>query len=174
MSGHAAQVRPVTAFDVALLAEMHAAIFTAPWDRSWSAESLAQTLSVPGARGWLLEQAEAPLGFALARFTLDEGEILLTGILPAARGQGHGVQLMQAVIDAARGAGLAALFLEHAEPNVAAARLYSTLGFAETGRRRDYYGDKFHPGRHFDAVTRALHLAAAEPSRAARIDPGMK
>jgi ribosomal-protein-alanine N-acetyltransferase len=170
-----ARIRPVGAFDVALLAEMHRAIFTAPWDRPWSAESLTQILAMPGARGWLLESGEAPVGFVLACFTLDEGEILLTGILPTTREHGHGTHLMRMVIAAAREAGIAKLFLEHAELNIAAARLYQRLGFVQIGRRPHYYSS--HPsapgnhdtGRH-DAVTRMLDLAAAEPVPTARVD----
>ena len=166
----AAGIRPIGGFDTALVAELHQAIFTAPWERPWSAESLAQILAMPGARGWLLQSNELPIGFVLARFTLDEGEILLTGILPTARRQGHGARLMQAAIAAAREAGVAKLFLEHAEPNLAAARLYRRLGFAQIGRRRHYYGDRLQPDLRHDAVTLMLDLAAAEPVRAASVE----
>lgn len=171
------RIRPISAFDIALLAELHTAIFTAPWDRPWSAESLAQILAMPGAGGWLLEANAQPVGFVLARFTLDEGEILLTGILPTARGQGYGAQLMKAAIEAARGAGIAKLFLEHAELNIAAARLYERLGFVQIGRRLQYYGA--HPSlpsadltARYDAVTRMLDLSVEEPVAIARVDTG--
>lgn len=169
-SGAGTHVRPVGAFDVALLAEMYRAIFTAPWDRPWSAESLAQSLAMPGACGWLLERDSAPLGFVLARFTLDEGEILLSGVVPEARGQGHGRRLMLAAIAAARAAGVRKLFLEHAAPNEAAARLYGALGFTQIGRRPHYYGPESRKGLRHDALTLMLDLAAAEPVPAARID----
>jgi [ribosomal protein S18]-alanine N-acetyltransferase len=167
-------IRPIGAFDVALLAELHTAIFTAPWDRPWSAESLAQILAMPGACGWLLEAGELPIGFVLACFTMDEGEILLTGILPAARERGHGARLMRTVIAAAREAGIAKLFLEHAELNVAAARLYQRLGFVPVGRRLQYYSGHrpapgFHDAGRYDAVTRMLDLSAAEPATTARV-----
>ena len=152
--------RPVTAFEAALLAELHRAIFTQPWDQAWSADSMAQVLAMPGAKGWLLEARSMPLGFVLARFTLDEGEILLTGIHPAARGQGHGRRLMEAAIAAAREAGIARLFLEYAAPNAAAAALYRGLGFAQIGRRRGYYADA--AGQRHDAITLALELMAAK------------
>lgn len=169
------RIRPIGAFDVALLAELHRAIFTAPWDRPWSAESLAQILAMPGAGGWLLQSGELPVGFVLACFILDEGEILLTGILPAARKHGHGARLMRAVIAAAREAGIAKLFLEHAELNVAAARLYQRLGFVPVGWRLQYYSGhrpapEFHDSGRYDAVTRMLDLSAAEPFPTARVD----
>jgi ribosomal-protein-alanine N-acetyltransferase len=164
------RIRPVNAFDAALLADMHTATFTAPWDRPWSAESLTQILAMPGSRGWLLISGELPVGFVLARFTLDEGEILLTGIMPAAREQGLGARLMRTVVAAAREAGIAKLFLEHAELNVAAARLYQRMGFVQIGRRLQYYSSHRPPAARYDAVTRMLDLSAAEPVPTARVD----
>jgi len=168
--GRDARIRPIGAYDVALLAELHKAIFTAPWDRPWSAESLTQILAMPGARGWLLESDSLPIGFVLARFIMDEGEILLTGILPAAREQGHGARLMHTAITAAREAGIAKLFLEHAELNSAAARLYQRLGFVQIGRRPQYYSPHQSSARRYDAATRMLDLSAKEPAAMARVD----
>jgi ribosomal-protein-alanine N-acetyltransferase len=139
MSADPVTVRPVTAFDLALLAELHAVIFKAPWDQPWSAQSFAEILAMPGAHGWLMSSGETPIGFMLARFTLDEGEILLTGIAPEARRRGHAARLMRVLVDAARAAGIATLFLEHAAGNEAAGALYGRFGFSRIGRRRAYY-----------------------------------
>jgi len=102
---------------------------------------------------------------------LDEGEILLTGVLPAAQGRGYGAQLMKTAIEAARAAGIAKLFLEHAELNIAATRLYERLGFVQIGRRPQYYS-AHQPTRHYDAVTRMLDLSVKEPVAIARVDTG--
>lgn len=158
--------RPVTAYDIALLAELHGAIFTAPWDQPWTAESLRQILAMPGTVGWLLECESMPVGFVLARFTLDEGEILLTGVLPAYRNRGHGRRLMEAAIAAARAAGVTRLFLEHAEPNLEAAALYRKLGCKSVGRRRGYYATKV--GVAYDAITLTLDLGGGDGTRRAQ------
>jgi ribosomal-protein-alanine N-acetyltransferase len=147
----AVTVRPVTAFDLALLAELHAVIFKAPWDQPWSAQSFAEILAMPGAHGWLMASGETPIGFMLARFALDEGEILLTGIVPDARRSGHAAQLMRVLIEAARTAGIATLFLEHAAGNDAAGALYRRFGFSPIGRRRAYYERR--GGGREDAIT---------------------
>lgn len=149
-------VRPLTIFDAALLAEMYAATFTAPWDQAWSENSFAEVLAMPGGRGWLLARDELPIGFLLARFTLDEGEILLTGIMPDAQRRGHGQRLMEIVIASARDAGVVRLFLEYAAGNDAAAQLYDRFGFADVGRRAGYYRGA--AGTRTDAITRALNL----------------
>jgi ribosomal-protein-alanine N-acetyltransferase len=155
---HAIQVRPVTAFDLAVLAELHAAIFQAPWDQPWSAQSFAEILAMPGSGGWLLSEGDAPIGFMLARFTLDEGEILLTGIVPGARRRGHATRLMHVMLEAACAAGIAQLFLEHAASNDAAGALYGRFGFVRIGRRRAYYERR--GGGREDAITLRCELTA--------------
>lgn len=149
-------VRPVTAFDLAILAELHQAIFRAPWDQPWSMQSFAEVMAMPGALGWLMIQGEAPIGFLIARFTLDEGEILLTGLVPEARRRGHAAHLMRVLLEQARASGIARLFLEHAAGNAAAAALYGRFGFRPTGRRRAYYERR--GGGREDAITRRCDL----------------
>jgi ribosomal-protein-alanine N-acetyltransferase len=156
----AASIRPVTAFDLALLAELHAAVFDAPWDQPWSSQSFAEILAMPGASGWLLTVGTVPVGFMLARFTLDEGDILLMGIVPEARRRGHAARLMRTVMTAASNSGVARLFLEHAASNVAAGALYDRFGFKPIGRRRAYYERR--GGGREDAITLSCHLPAAE------------
>ena len=145
------RILPVTAFDSAVLAELHGAIFNEPWDQPWSAQSFSEILAMPGAQGWLMVSGETPIGFMLARFTLDEGEILLTGIAPTARRRGHAARLMGVLIDHARVAGIGTLFLEHAVGNAAAGALYRRFGFSPIGRRKDYYARR--GGGREDAIT---------------------
>ncbi|HKP24498.1 MAG TPA: ribosomal protein S18-alanine N-acetyltransferase [Dongiaceae bacterium] len=155
-------IRPVTAFDLALLAALHAEIFKAPWDQPWSMQSFAEILAMPGARGWLMTSGGTPIGFLLARFTLDEGEILLTGVAPAAQRHGHAGRLMRVLIESARTAGIGTLFLEHAARNAAAAALYGRFGFSRIGRRRAYYERR--GGGREDAITLRCTLNAADIS----------
>jgi ribosomal-protein-alanine acetyltransferase len=156
-------IRPVTAFDLALLAALHAEIFKAPWDQPWSAQSFAEILAMPGAHGWLMTSGGTPIGFLLARFILDEGEILLTGIVPTEQRRGHAGRLMRVVIESARAAGIGTLFLEHAAGNAAAAALYSRFGFSKIGRRRAYYERR--GGGREDAITLRSALAGADGPR---------
>jgi ribosomal-protein-alanine N-acetyltransferase len=153
------RVLPVTAFDSAVLAELHAIIFQAPWDQPWSTQSFSEILAMPGAQGWLMVSGETPIGLMLARFTLDEGEILLTGIVPEARRRGHAAHLMRVLIEHARAAGIDTLFLEHAAGNEAAGALYRRFGFSSIGRRRAYY--QRHGGGREDAITLRCALPPA-------------
>jgi ribosomal-protein-alanine N-acetyltransferase len=156
-------IRPVTAFDLALLAALHAEIFKAPWDQPWSVQSFAEILAMPGARGWLMTSGDTPIGFLLARFILDEGEILLTGIVPAQQRRGHAGRLMRVLVESARAAGIGTLFLEHAAGNAAAAALYGRFGFSEIGRRRAYYERR--GGGREDAITLRSSLAGTDSRR---------
>jgi len=155
-------IRPVNAFDLALLAALHAEIFTAPWDQPWSAQSFAEILAMPGAHGWLMASGATPIGFLLARFVLDEGEILLTGIVPAAQRRGYAGRLMRTLIESARTAGIGTVFLEHAASNAAAASLYGRFGFSQIGRRRAYYERR--GGGREDAITLRCSLGGADIS----------
>ena len=153
-------VRPVTAFDLAVLAELHAGIFKAPWDQPWSVQSFGEILAMPGAQGWLMTRGAMPIGFMLARFALDEGEILLTGIAPEARRHGHAAHLMGVLMDHARASGIGTLFLEHAASNEAAGALYRRFGFSPIGRRRAYYERR--GGGREDAITLRCDLTARQ------------
>ena len=66
-------------------------------------------------------------------------EVLSLGVAPAARERGIARALMHAAIDWVSRRDLRALYLEVAEDNTAALRLYRALGFAPVGRRPGYY-----------------------------------
>jgi [ribosomal protein S18]-alanine N-acetyltransferase len=115
-----------------LLAALHAKCFA----ETWSAEWLAGLLAQPGTFACL---AEDDSGFILIRVAGDESEILTLAVEPAARRRGIGIALVVAGAGEAAGRGAKRLFLEVGSTNYAAVALYRRLGFAEVGRRKDYY-----------------------------------
>jgi [ribosomal protein S18]-alanine N-acetyltransferase len=117
---------------VELLAALHAKCFA----ETWSAEWLASLLAQPGTFACL---AEDDSGFILIRVAGDESEILTLAVEPAARRHGIGAALVAAGAGEAAGRGAKRLFLEVGSTNFAAGALYRRLGFAEVGRRKDYY-----------------------------------
>jgi ribosomal-protein-alanine N-acetyltransferase len=121
----------------ALLAELHQAGFPAPW----SEKALTELLAMPGAFAFVIQEEAEPVGFVLARVAADEAEIVTLAVIPDNRRSGLGRRLMDKALDEARRRGAVRVFLEVAENNRAARRLYENLGFAEVGRRRKYYGD---------------------------------
>jgi ribosomal-protein-alanine N-acetyltransferase len=138
------------------LAALHAESFRAPWDQAWQADSFAEILAMPGASGLLLSAGDEPLGFVITRTVLDEMEIILLTIRPDHRQAGLGLHLAKVAIERAAAEGVHSVFLEHAAPNLAAARLYQRLGFVPVGRRRNYYHGA--GADRVDAVTMKLDL----------------
>lgn len=132
--------------DAALLAAIHATAF--PPGAAWDADTLGTLLRLEGA--FALRAGED--GFILARQTLDEAEILTLAVRPAARRAGIGAALVATALCAVGAAGAKAMFLEVAEANEAAIRLYAAAGFTRIGLRRDYYA----PGSHALAMRRSL------------------
>ena len=132
------QLVACSAAHAALLAQMHAACFAVPW----SAPGFEGLLSSGGASALILTadgDAEEPCGFILWRTAADETEIVTLGVVPEYRGRGLGAALTNAVLERARAARATAMYLEVAENNGHARRLYEELGFKPAGRRRDYY-----------------------------------
>ncbi|MEX0759370.1 MAG: ribosomal protein S18-alanine N-acetyltransferase [Tistlia sp.] len=131
-----AEVRPLAATDLDLLAGLHRDCF--PHD-PWNRRALAEVLAMPGAGGWLIAEAgESALGFLLVRRAADEAEILSFGVAPAHRREGLGGRLLETALAALAAQGAARLFLEVAIDNAAARRLYERLGFLQVGRRAGY------------------------------------
>jgi ribosomal-protein-alanine N-acetyltransferase len=125
-----------------VIAALHGRCF----DDAWNAYTVGQVMRMPGAFGFLAVSAGAangtddlPIGFALASGAADERELLSIGVLPDHRRAGIGRQLVERVIAESIDRGAARLFLEVAEDNAAAQRLYRTLGFVAVGRRPGYY-----------------------------------
>ncbi len=136
----------------AVLAELHATSFAAPW----SAEEFETFLRQPGVAAWIWN-SDAPEGFILVRAVADEAEILTLAVAPNHRRRGTALKLMHAAMDVLRTGRTARMFLEVAADNVAAHALYAGCGFAPCGRRADYYAAGT-TGTAVDAIVMARDL----------------
>lgn len=131
-------VVPAGAETAPLAARLHAAAFA---EDAWGEAAFARLLALPGVLGLLALRDGEPAGLVLLRLAADEAEVLTLAVAPAHRRRGVGRHLVEAAAAAAAGRGAARLFLEVAETNAAARRLYAQLGFAAIGRRSRYYPD---------------------------------
>jgi ribosomal-protein-alanine N-acetyltransferase len=127
------------------LAHLHARCFTRP--RPWSAAEFAALLDSPHA--FLLTR---PQGFLLGRVVADQAELLTLAVAPDARRQGIARDLATEFAATSRARGAAYAFLEVAADNAPAQALYHASGWAESGRRRRYYGPDL------DAIVMTLTL----------------
>ena len=107
-------IRAMTAADVPQVAAMERACFSDPWPEQVIAKELENELSL-----WLVAaKGETVLGYVGSQTVLGEADMMNLAV---------GAEL---------------LTLEVRDSNEAAIRLYTALGFAEIGRRPNYY---FHP-----------------------------
>ena len=133
-----------------VLAALQARFLDGPWDEPpWSAEAWAGLLAdstvtaviALAGRSWTPPGAQAghPTGALAWRIVADEAEILTIGVTPGARRTGIGAALLRHGLAACAAGGAACLWLEVAEGNAPARRLYEAAGFAMRGRRKGYY-----------------------------------
>jgi ribosomal-protein-alanine N-acetyltransferase len=132
-------LRPIGPFDLEIVAALHAASF----EEAWSVQAIGELLARPGAFGIRAclrgPHGPRPAGFLLGRTAAEDCEILSIGIDPQLRRQGLAKLLMDGASAHAAAVGARRMFLEVAEDNWGARRLYASLGFAPVGRRRNYY-----------------------------------
>ena len=114
------------------LAATHARAFRA--DRAWSEAEFADLLVTSG----ILFTGDAT-AFVLGRIILDEVEILTLATDPAVQRNGLARVALARFETDARRRGAAMVFLEVAQDNIAAQRLYATAGYGQVGLRPGYY-----------------------------------
>ena len=78
-------------------------------------------------------------GFIVYRVTLDEAEIITIGVQPDSRNTGIGSAMLCIVENELKKSGIKNIFLEVAENNTPARRLYESNGFVQIGIRPKYY-----------------------------------
>ncbi len=139
-----------------MMAVMHAG-FDPLFGEAWSAVQLAGTLAMPGAWARLALAGTTATGFSLCRSIGPDVELLLIAVDPGQRRLGVGGRLLAAALADASARGATDFFLEVREDNAAARRLYASAGFAEVGRRPDYYSGKDGSKRTAITLRVALH-----------------
>jgi ribosomal-protein-alanine N-acetyltransferase len=135
MTGQHKAIVPATPVHAIMLAIIHASAF--PEGEAWGPDAIALSLELPGAFGLF----SAGAGMILARVAGDEAEVLTLAVAEPARRRGVGAALLGAAMAEAAARGAAAMFLEVSTGNEAARKLYAGAGFAEVGRRANYYAD---------------------------------
>lgn len=104
------------------------------FEKGWSEKEFQDLLALPSSRLWMDEEA-----LLLCSHVADEMEILTIGVLPEHRQKGKAFALLKEMFQYAKENKVAHLFLEVAENNPAAIRLYEKAGFTLMGKRKGYY-----------------------------------
>ena len=132
-------IRVMKASDVPQVAALERACFSDPWPKPVLARELENELSL-----WLVAaEGETVLGYVGSQTVLGEADMMNLAVGAEHRRQGIAAALVNALCAALRTEKDAVqLTLEVRDSNEAAIRLYAALGFAQIGRRPNYY---FHP-----------------------------
>jgi len=102
--------------------------------RPWTGSEYKKLLESETSRFFCVEN-----GFLIGRILGEEAEILNVIVHPNFRRLGKAKHLICKFEKEARNAGSTKCFLEVAESNVSANKLYSDLGYILVGRRENYY-----------------------------------
>lgn len=145
-------LRPLTEADLDRLAEIEARAYTRGWTRGIFQDCLRVGHYCRG-----VECNGVLAGYGIVSFGAGEAHLLNLAVDPRLQRRGLGSLLLTHVTEAARGARCKKLFLEVRPSNAAARALYARAGFAEAGRRREYYPDSDAGGRE-DALILCLPL----------------
>lgn len=134
-----ARVRSATAADLGRIVEIASESGGAS---QWSMEDYEKLFTpetMQKSEVLVAEDAGKVIGFLVARAVDIEWDIENIAVSPAARRQGIGSQMLAEFLNRARQSGGATVFLEVRESNIPARKLYETMGFALSGRRKEYY-----------------------------------
>lgn len=154
--------RPADPADAAAIAGLHAASFEPPW----SAASVRALLALPTTVAFVAVAASGTLaGYVLLQCAADEAEILSIAVAGGHRARGLGGRLLAIAEQAAGDRGARRIFLEVAEDNSPAIRLYRRAGFHEAGRRNAYYRHAARPPVDALILAKSLDVDARRPQR---------
>ncbi len=103
-----------------------------------SSSVLESLLSRPSSRVLGLFRQQSLLGFAIISCVVDESELINIAIDPKFQGRGLGRHLLEQAMDQLPDT-IRGMFLEVRQSNQSAIGLYESLGFIETGVRKNYY-----------------------------------
>ncbi len=128
-------ILPALASDAPGLAALHAHALPPGWPAADLAASCANAnrIVLKAVDGGVL------LGFAVLQFAADEAEILSLAVAAEARRQGVASSIMEASIAAFDQKPVSHIYLEVAEGNGAALKLYEKFGFRVFAQRKNYY-----------------------------------
>ena len=129
------EIRPMEEAHVPQIAQLEKLCFSDPWSESSIASELSNPLSC-----WLVAvEGEQVAGYIGSQTVMGETDMMNVAVAPDYRRQGVGEKLILTLVDILKARGSHWLMLEVRQSNAPARALYEKLGFAEVGRRKNYY-----------------------------------
>ena len=129
------KIETMMASHVSQVAELEKICFSDPWSERSIASELDNKLAF-----WLVAtEGETVAGYIGSQTVMDETDMMNVAVHPDFRRQGIAETLINTLTDHLKRMGSHCLTLEVRASNVPAIALYEKLGFAESGRRKNYY-----------------------------------
>jgi ribosomal-protein-alanine N-acetyltransferase len=145
----AAEIRPMHELDVPMVVAVERSAYPFPWS-----EGIFRDCLRVGYICRVVELGNDIAGYGIMSMGAGEAHVLNVCIRDDNRGRGLARKVLLYLMDRARTAGMYEAFLEVRPSNLAAARLYHSLGFEQVGMRRGYYQSA--TGREDAAVLRRV------------------
>ena len=129
------EIRLMTADHVSQVAQLEKLCFRDPWSENSVASELNNPLSL-----WLVAvEGEKVAGYVGSQSVMGESDMMNVAVHPDFRRRGIAETLVNALVDELKAIESRCLTLEVRASNVPAISLYEKLGFAQIGRRKNYY-----------------------------------
>ncbi len=159
------QLRPMSVNDLSQVAALEQEVFAPSNHEPWSEKLFAEDLAEAGHIWWVAHDEEKIVGYAGG--VVAGGEVQISNVAVAAerRREGIAARLLARVTYDGQMLSAATSELEVDVDNAAARALYERLGYAEVGRRPNYYGAGH------DAIVMVAELPLATPVSNALPDP---
>lgn len=131
------EIVPMTEHHVQAVASLEKLCFSAPWSESSVRSELTNPLSL-----WLVAvEGNRVAGYVGSQSVMGEADMMNIAVEPSFRRRGVAESLVVELILRLSGNGVHALALEVRASNEGAIALYEKLGFAQVGRRPNYYSN---------------------------------
>ena len=125
----------MNAAHVAQIAALEKICFSDPWSERSIASELDNKLAF-----WLVAtEGETVAGYIGSQTVMEETDMMNVAVHPDFRRQGIAEALVSGLVEHLKAMGSHCLTLEVRAANAPAIALYEKLGFAEIGRRKNYY-----------------------------------
>jgi [ribosomal protein S18]-alanine N-acetyltransferase len=148
------EIRPMHELDIAAVVAIEKSAYQFPWS-----EGIFRDCLRVGYVCRVIDVGGDLAGYGIMSVGAGEAHILNVCIRSEYRCRGFARKLLLYLLERARTAGMYEAFLEVRPSNVAAARLYHSMGFEQVGVRRGYY--QATAGREDACVLRRLLVAEA-------------
>ncbi len=143
---------PMVAADIDEVFALESSVYPHPWSRGNFVDSLSS-----GYNSWTLrDDSGALVGYFLLMAVVDEAHLLNVAVAAPRQREGIGLFLLDKIVSCARGLSMDSILLEVRPSNLRALKVYEKYGFAEIGRRKNYY--PAHHGLREDAIVMRFTL----------------